>query len=560
MARNGKIGIPYIHFQVVGVHLPTGMGASRALSLAVWVGQLASVLTQSKAEYHLPSEAGYEIVLHDTKGDWLQTAAHRLAKTGVSLRDAQTILKKVRSEGKAVIARCVLATCYKLQRSLVEIGMKAVVQEQSEFDTFEIQQQRMMCGTQKCWAAWLGNRADQNGVVTLSFVNPAHVPFWYNLKCSFNRVKVNNDIVIGSDWKACAGAVLMLNTVCVVGNPLFFEDILPQEAHPPGSAQFAQIVRQKTKPVLSALELGYHVLFTDADVFWHADPRPWMLLKARINVEKSSRAPKRTRQGKLKRKGRNREQNKGEKPKTSNKETDFDQEEDDPQLHALFQSDYIPANEARCNTFRDCKRTFRCTKKPDDFGKCAHEASSGFYLLRAGGASIDFLNRVLELIALQHDDRAAEQWAFNAALSEIGGPRGNLKWALLPVRFFPNGEQFFKLGQRPESGKPPLIVQNNWLAGSSAKEKRFKEADMWIVGGSKERPNCKSNDPNQGKPPTRPEEQSQGGEKSQGGKQDPRAEDVLGQGIRVTKQDLKRGHKILHQSDLHAAAAPKEEL
>ncbi|KAL1525577.1 hypothetical protein AB1Y20_020431 [Prymnesium parvum] len=473
----------------------------------------------------LPESApNFEVTLFDTKGDWMEPATVLLMKSGVSQLQAQTLVKKVRAEGQAVIAHCSLGTCMKVRNALMEIGLKAVVQEQTVFLTYRQKQQRFVCETQACWHTWLAMRADKNRMVTLSFVNFAFVPFWYNLKCSLNSANVKNDILIGSDKATCEEAVLMKNTACVVGKSLFFEDELHPGAHPRGTVEFAQLVRAKTKAVLSALERGYSVLYTDADIFWVSDPRPWLVLQARLDIMSEPSEPKMKRKKKKAAKKRARSED--------GKSTELQK------LDALVQSNYHPSNDRACNSGLDCKLSFRCDKKSHEFGKCAPEACSGFYMLRAGDPAIGFLKRVQELIGMQADDRSTEQWAFNAALSENGGIRGDLKWELLSLEKFPHGEKFFHHIAQTEIDEWPLIIHNNWINGASAKEKRFSDAALWIVGGTKEQPNCKAQKPKQKK-------KEKGGKKSKKKTSHPSAPKFS-----LSMKDLKRGHKKLRVDQL----------
>jgi hypothetical protein len=289
----------------------------------------------------------------------------------------------------------------------------------------------LWCRTRRCWLGLLGIRADSFGIITLAFANAGFVPFWYNLKCSLMSAGVNNDILIGADNRTCIEASKLAGTACVQGHGLFFDTAIDVGAYDQGSEPYAQVVRLKTRPVLSALEAGYHVLFTDTDIVWLSDPRPWLAKRAGLGGDGSAA------------------------------------------LDVLVQSDYDPSNDARCSSGRDCWRSFRC-----DDGACAHEACSGFYLLRADQPAISFVTRVQALIAQRKDSRSTEQWAFNVALDD---PR--LRWELLPRADFPNGAMYFTHGLRPIGGGAPLIVHNNWLRGAANKEARFKKHDMWLTQG-----------------------------------------------------------------------------
>lgn len=489
---------------------------------------LPTPLAQVSDRYLKPDTLGFEVVLHDTKGDWLDEAVSRLTATGVGVEQAEAVLSTVRKEKKRVIARCPLETCVKLQKSFLEIGMKAEVREQTEFPTYAEQQAWYICSHKVCWEGVLKTRADRQRIVTLAVVNKAFVPFWYNLKCTLKYAKINNDIVIGTDYDACADAVLMQGTYCMNGNALFFEERLHSGSHGKGSVEFASIVRSKTSPVLSALELGYSVLFTDVDVVWIADPRPWLLIKARLDSMLEPMQPKMKRR---------------KKKKTSNKKTNPGYLYEEPgelvKLDALFQSDYEPSNEAPCNSYRDCKLSFRCMKAKHEAGHCAPEASSGFYLLRAGESTRKFIRRVQELIALQVDDISTEQWAFNAALGEMGKDTGDMRWELLPMHIFPNGWYFFNHTKSFE--KKPLIVHNNGVNGGNAKERRFRDSGLWVVGGSREQPSCKSQDPNEGKPP--------------GWSENEKSDKPKVPTITFSKEDLKKGHKKIYKHELFHSGA-----
>ena len=426
------------------------------------------------APFFKADELDYEVILFNTTGDWIPTAMPRLMGTGVEKKPALALLHQVRREGKARVAKCPLEICIKFQKLFLEIGMKADVQKDTDETTEEERQERRICANEHCWGFILKDRADKNRLVTLAFVNRGFVPFCYNLKCSLNLARVRNEILIGADRATCKEAVKMDDTKCVVGNPLFFDDKLHAGVHSMGTEEYASIVRLKTRPVISALELGFSVLFTDVDILWVSDPRPWLVLKMGMKSLNEPLEPK------LKK-----------KKKKSSRNWEAEDIYERPRLDALVQSDHDPSNDGPCNDGRDCKRSFRCARKEHESGRCAAEACSGFYLLRAGEPAIGFVKRVQELITMQSDKRSTEQWAFNVALGENGGARGDLNWKMLPLAKFPNGAHYFTHGTKLKDGKQPFIVHNNWIQGGAAKERRFRDNGMWLVGGSPARPSCK---------------------------------------------------------------------
>ena len=289
------------------------------------------------------------------------------------------------------------------------------------------------CGTMRCWRGLLRKRADPAGLVILAFANVGFVPFWYNLKCSLDTAGVHNDLLVGADNETCSAAARLRGTACVVGQTLFFDQALEAGAYDQGTLAYAQIVRLKTRPVLSALEQGFHVLFTDTDIVWLSDPRPWLLERAGLGRATSAA------------------------------------------LDILVQSDYDPSNDRRCSTAADCPRSFRCDTQS---GVCAPEVCSGFYLLRAGQAALSFVTRVQALLASQSNHRSTEQWAFNVALGDA-----ELRWQQLPLESFPNGAAYFTHGLRPAGGEDPFIVHNNWIRGAANKEARFRQHKMWLTQG-----------------------------------------------------------------------------
>ena len=227
--------------------------------------------------------------------------------------------------------------------------------------------------------------------MTLAMTNVGQANFWWNLKCSLTAVGVANDVLIGADEEACAVASRSPNTRCVVPTWLFNtysssgEPSSALNGHADyGSLRFIQLQRMKTRPVLEALRLGYHVLYTDLDIYWMADPRFWLLGRAALEQSWQDAARPYTR---------------GLDGGNLSVATDL-----------LIQSDFVPWNARACKKGGDCKKSSRCGVG----GVCAPEANAGFYFLRSSDASQSFIQELQRVYGLRSTPAdVTEQPIFN---------------------------------------------------------------------------------------------------------------------------------------------------
>ncbi|KAL1528342.1 hypothetical protein AB1Y20_009696 [Prymnesium parvum] len=306
------------------------------------------------------------------------------------------------------------------------------------------------CAARACWARTLRARADAWGMVTLAMANAAQVRFWWNLKCSLAAAGVQNDVLLGVDAAACAAAARLRGTVCVVPAWLVGEGAAAAEAAY-GSRAFARLQRIKTRPVLEALRLGFHVVYTDLDVYWLADPRLWLAGRAALEQTWADAARPYTR---------------GRDGANLSDATDL-----------LLQSDYVPWNAVRCEAAAHCRRSLRCGVR----GVCAPEANAGFYFIRSSAASEAFLEelqRLYQLPATPAD--ATEQPIFNQVLASAAAR--SLRWQLLPLQLFANGWAYRGPRRvRPPAPATPFVAHHNWMSGAAHKRQRMADWGMWAV-------------------------------------------------------------------------------
>jgi len=276
---------------------------------------------------------------------------------------------------------------------------------------------------------------------------------------------VTNDVVIGADDEACIAAYQMPHTRCIVPNWLFtsggfshhtqkLDDNVTGSASY-GSSSFIKLQRMKTRPVLEVLALGYHVLYTDLDVYWAADPREWLLARAALDMswDDADRQYTRGADG-------------------GNMSVAFD---------LLIQSDFVPWNARPCGKDTDCRKSFRCgISHSGSRGRvCAPEANAGFYFMRSSDASRAFVRELQRMYAHRGTPRdMTEQPVFNKVLASV---RRQMTWQLLPVQLFTNGWAYRGRRVRPPIGAMPFIVHHNWMSGGLHKRTRMKDWGMWAL-------------------------------------------------------------------------------
>lgn len=301
----------------------------------------------------------------------------------------------------------------------------------------------MHCSSIDCFRDMVSARADQFGTIILAVSNAGFARHWHNFRCSMERLDVaRHAIVVGTDIEAC-DAARSTSVPCVVGDGgLFWGNAsierLSSRSTRHGTAEYARLMHVKAKPCLTALTLGYDVLFSDTDMMWLRNPLK-LLRRARQRMSADGR--------------------------------------DLPDV--MIQSDYDETNEARCSSHEHCPRSSWCDQ-PN--GRCEAEACGGFYWLRAqGGRSVAFLQAMFERMAWQRahiDERLGEQPALNFVLHRTAG----LTYQILDRKLYPNGNTFFARGLLPgRETRGPVIVHNNWLAGDEPKVQRWKEHGMWLL-------------------------------------------------------------------------------
>ena len=340
---------------------------------------------------------------------------------------------------------------------------------------------RPPCDSVACWQRMLRQRADAWGLVTIAATNVGQVHFWWNLKCSLTAARVTNDVLIGFDEDACAAAEALAGTYCVYPRWVFASQLSQSERLQDvsyGSLAFVRLQRLKTQPVLEALRLGYHVLYTDVDTYWFADPRLWLIGRAALEADwfdsdrqytrcahdPNPRAASATRRG-----------IDCLTTPPSQRARGVDGGNSSTALDLLVQSDFVPWNARRCRSGRDCARSFRCGRA----GVCAPEANAGFYFMRAGEASERLMRRLQRIYQSPGTPSTmTEQPAFNQVLVTSGM---RIRWQLLPVQLFPNGWAFRGRKVRPQAGGTPFIAHHNWIAGSANKRRVMREWATWAL-------------------------------------------------------------------------------
>ena len=101
---------------------------------------------------------------------------------------------------------------------------------------------------------------------------------------------------------------------------------------------------------------------------------------------------------------------------------------------------------------------------------------AGFFYARGGTPrTIIFIKEVLDY-QLRHPEQHDQQ-SLNQILSEL--LVADMTVSVMHPRLFPNGFQYFHKRTVQREGIPPLVIQNNWIAGAENKRHRFREALLW---------------------------------------------------------------------------------
>lgn len=114
--------------------------------------------------------------------------------------------------------------------------------------------------------------ANHENTVILAVVGNNYRDMLMSWVCRLRRLKINNFLVCAIDHQVYEFAVLQ-------GLPVFTDgpamNISFNDCHF-GTKCFQRVTKVKSRVVLQILQLGYHVLLSDVDVYWFKDPLPYL--------------------------------------------------------------------------------------------------------------------------------------------------------------------------------------------------------------------------------------------------------------------------------------------
>ncbi len=156
------------------------------------------------------------------------------------------------------------------------------------------------CRKRTCFEKLVRSRAHPPSLtVVIAVTNAGFAPFWHNLRCSLERLRLDQHaIIVGTDAAACSAAAAP-GVACVDGGRVFWASgasggsgapSLARGAVEHGTRAYADLMHVKARPCLEVLRLGYGVLYTDTDVVWLRDPLAHLLSLADADAKADARA------------------------------------------------------------------------------------------------------------------------------------------------------------------------------------------------------------------------------------------------------------------------------
>lgn len=124
--------------------------------------------------------------------------------------------------------------------------------------------------------------ADDNKIVVLVAVSGRYANMLMNFVCNLRRLKLRDPLVAALDSRLYRFANAQGLPVYLERPSEEFKQKFKAQNHLEvkcvyGSVCFKQLTKLKSRAVLKILKLGYHVLWSDVDIFWLRNPLPEMI-------------------------------------------------------------------------------------------------------------------------------------------------------------------------------------------------------------------------------------------------------------------------------------------